>query len=152
MNLFVRERERAKGILGSYEAWKGKRPDQTLMFSWRQPKFPIFTMNYILCISPFVISFIILKNKKSRTNYTCYCVHAIMITIEVGGLWVCNFIFINFKVCTCGVLLFLYSSDYWGWSLLIVPRARTSSPSMGKCFHVSIVCSSATGCLPSFYW
>lgn len=89
---------------------------------------------------------------KSRTNYTCYCVHAIMITIKVWGLWMCNFIFINFKVCTCGVVLFLYSSDYWGWGLLIVPRARTSGPAMGKCFHVSIVCSSTNGCLPSFYW
>lgn len=68
MNLFVRERERAKGILGSYEAWKGKRPDQTLMFSWRQPKFPIFTVNYILCISPFVISFIIFKKNQNKLH------------------------------------------------------------------------------------
>lgn len=139
--------------MGSYEAWKGKRSRSNPNVLMKATKVPnIHCELYLVYLTICNILYNLKKKKKSRTNYTCYCVHAIMITIEVGGLWVCNFIFINFKVCTCGVVLFLCSSDYRGWGLLIVPRARTSSPSMGKCFHVSIVCSSATGCLPSFYW
>lgn len=147
------ERERAKGILGSYEAWKGKRSRSNPNVLMKATKVP--NIHYELYLVYLTICNILynLKKKKKAEQITLAtaCMQSWLLS-KFGGLWVCNFIFINFKVCTCGVVLFLYLSDYRGWGLLIVPRARTSSPSMGKCFHLSIVCSSATGCLPSFYW
>lgn len=152
MNLFVRERESQgnSGLIWSMKRKKAWSNPNVLMKATKVPN--IHYELYLVYLTICNILYNLKKKKKAeQITLATACIQSWLLS-KFGGLWVCNFIFINFKVCTCGVVLFLYSSDYWGWSLLIVPRARTSSPSMGKCFHVSIVCSSATGCLPSFYW